>query len=81
MIKNPKISVAKPGTIKSNAPKAIAAPEIISYAGVSFLIIVPPTRKLIFGKISTKFKDKKNGKNHFIDGEFEDIEDDDDRKI
>ena len=48
---------------------------------IGFLIIFPPTRKLIFGKISTKFKDKKNGKNHFIDGEFEDIEDDDDRKI
>ena len=48
---------------------------------IGFLIILPPTRKLIFGKISTKFKDKKNEKNHFIDGEFEDIEDDDDRKI
>ena len=48
---------------------------------VGFLIIFPITRKLIFGKISTKFKDKKNEKNHFIDGEFEDIEDDDDRKI
>ena len=48
---------------------------------IGFLIIFPFTRKLIFGKISTKFKDKKNGKNHFIDGEFEDIEDDDDRKI
>ena len=48
---------------------------------IGFLIIFPFTRKLIFGKISTKFKDKKNEKNHFIDGEFEDIEDDDDRKI
>ena len=48
---------------------------------IGFLIIFPFTRKLIFGKISTKFKNKKNEKNHFIDGEFEDIEDDDDRKI
>ncbi len=48
---------------------------------IGFLIILPLTRKLIFGKISTKFKNKKNEKNHFIDGEFEDIEDDDDRKI
>ena len=48
---------------------------------IGFLIIFALTRKLIFGKISTKFKDKKNEKNHFIDGEFEDIEDDDDRKI
>jgi UPF0716 protein FxsA len=48
-----------------------------------FLIIFPLTRKLIFGKLSTKFKNKKKAKNHFIDGEFEDIEDDDDddRKV
>ena len=46
-----------------------------------FLIIFPLTRKLLFGKISTKFKNKNKDKNNFIDGEFEDIEDDDDRKI
>ena len=34
----PKISVKNPGTIKSKAAKAIAAPEMISKAGVSFLI-------------------------------------------
>ena len=48
---------------------------------LGFLIIFPLTRKLIFGKLSTKFKDKTKEKNNFIDGEFEDIEDDDDRKI
>ena len=48
---------------------------------LGFLIILPITRKLIFGKISSKFKNKKNEKNNFIDGEFEDIEDDNDRKI
>ena len=48
---------------------------------LGFLIIFPLTRKLIFGKISNKIKNKKTEKNHFIDGEFEDIEDDDDRKI
>ena len=48
---------------------------------LGFLIILPLTRKLIFGKLSTKFKDKTKEKNNFIDGEFEDIEDDDDRKI
>ena len=46
-----------------------------------FLIIFPLTRKLIFGKISKNFKKEKVKKNHFIDGEFEDIEDDDDRKV
>ena len=30
LIRNPNISVAKPGIIKSKAAKAIAAPEIIS---------------------------------------------------
>ena len=48
---------------------------------LGFLFILPITRKLIFGKVSTKFKDKKTEKNNFIDGEFEDIEDDDDKKI
>ena len=48
---------------------------------LGFLIILPLTRKLIFGKLSTKFKAKTKEKNNFIDGEFEDIEDDDDRKI
>ena len=48
---------------------------------LGFLIILPLTRKLIFGKISKNFKNKNSEKKHFIDGEFEDIEDDDDRKI
>ena len=48
---------------------------------IGFLLLFPLTRKLIFGKISRKFKDKNTDKKHFIDGEFEDIEDDDDRKI
>ena len=46
-----------------------------------FLLIFPITRKLIFGKISKKIKKKDENKNNFIEGEFEDIEDDNDRKI
>tara|TARA_Y100001935_G_C16912850_1_gene317009 strand:+ start:20 stop:445 length:426 start_codon:yes stop_codon:yes gene_type:complete len=46
-----------------------------------FLIIFPLTRKLIFGKISNKFKKEKEEKKDFIEGEFEDIDDDHDRKI
>ena len=46
---------------------------------LGFLIIFPITRKLIFGKISSKFKNKKKKKNDFIEGEFEDIEDDNER--
>ena len=48
---------------------------------IGFLIIFPVTRKLILGKISTKIKKRESEKNNFIDGEFEDIEDDDERKI
>ena len=48
---------------------------------VGFLIIFPITRKLILGKISTKIKKKEPDNNNFIDGEFEDIENDDERKI
>ena len=48
---------------------------------LGFLLIFPITRKLIFGKISNKMKKEKENKNNFIDGEFEDIEDDNDRKI
>ena len=46
-----------------------------------FLIIFPITRKIIFKKFSRKFTHKENKKNNFIDGDFEDIEDDDDKKI
>ena len=48
---------------------------------IGFFIILPVTRKLILGKVSTKIKKRKSNKNNFIDGEFEDIEDDDQRKI
>ena len=48
---------------------------------VGFLLIFPLTRKLIFGNLSKKFQKKDDQKNNFIDGEFEDIEEDDDRKV
>ena len=48
---------------------------------IVFLIILPITRKLILRKISTKIKQKQPDKNNFIDGEFEDIDDDSDKKI
>ena len=48
---------------------------------IGFLLIFPLTRKLIFGRFSVKFQKKNNQKNNFIDGEFEDIEENDDRKI
>ncbi len=48
---------------------------------IGFLLIFPLTRKLIFGKIAKKYQKKQNVKKDYIDGEFEDIEDDHDRKI
>ena len=45
---------------------------------IGFLIILPITRKLILGKVSTKIKKKEPDNNNFIDGEFEDIENNDD---
>ena len=46
-----------------------------------FLLIVPITRKLIVSKINKRFEKASTKKNDFIEGEFEDIEDDDDRKL
>ena len=52
---------------------------------IGFLLIFPLTRKMMFKKFlnnQNKNKNKnKNQKNNFIEGEFEDIEDDNDRKI
>ena len=48
---------------------------------IGFVLIFPPTRKLIFGMLSKKFSYKNQNKSNYIDGEFEDIEDDNDKKI
>ena len=48
---------------------------------LGFLIIFPVSRKLIFNTFKKNFSYKENKKNNFIDGEFEDIEDDNDKKI
>ncbi len=48
---------------------------------LGFLLIFPITRKFIFNKFSKKIKKNNEKKNNFIDGDFEDIDDDNDRKI
>ena len=48
---------------------------------LGFLLIFPISRKMIFGNLSNKFKKNEIKKNNIIDGEYEDIEDNDDRKI
>ena len=46
-----------------------------------FLLIFPLSRKFIFSKFQNKINEKENSKKDFIEGDFEDIEDDDDRKL
>ena len=46
-----------------------------------FLLIFPFTRKIVLNQFSKKITKNDIKKNNFIDGEFEDIEDDNDRKI
>ena len=46
-----------------------------------FLLIFPLTRKLLFGKFIKKFKNETKIKKPYIEGEFEDIEEEDERKL
>ena len=46
---------------------------------IGFLLIFPLSRKIMFNQLFRTLKRKENKK--FIDGEFEDIEDDNDKKI
>ena len=49
---------------------------------IGFLLIFPVTRKFLFTKIyKKKITTDENKKNDFIEGEFEDIDNDDERKI
>tara|TARA_B100000902_G_scaffold386220_1_gene428574 strand:- start:35 stop:460 length:426 start_codon:yes stop_codon:yes gene_type:complete len=48
---------------------------------IGFILIFPISRKLIFGKIAKKYKREKNIKKDYIEGEFEDIENNNDKKL
>ena len=48
---------------------------------LGLLIIFPPTRKIFLKKVSKKYSKRVEEKQDFINGEFEDIEEDNDRKI
>ena len=69
----------------SGAAIAFAALLLITPGFVTdalgFLLIFPFSRRLIFNKLAKKFKPNTQEKNNFIDGDFEDIDDDNDRKI
>jgi len=47
---------------------------------IGLLIIFPPTRKLILKRVSNK-QPSNNKKQDYINGEFEDIDEDNDRKL
>tara|TARA_X000001036_G_scaffold314698_1_gene293167 strand:+ start:435 stop:863 length:429 start_codon:yes stop_codon:yes gene_type:complete len=47
---------------------------------IGFLLIFPLTRKLIFGKYINNFRNKTKTKKPYIEGEFEDIEEDNDER-
>ena len=48
---------------------------------LGFLLIFPITRKIIFKSFEKKFNYKKKQNKDFIEGDYEDIEENDDRKI
>ena len=48
---------------------------------IGFILIFPITRNLLLRRIKKNLKTNENKKNDFIEGEYEDIENDHDRKI
>ena len=48
---------------------------------LGFLLIFPISRRFIFNRLAKKFKSKETRKNNFIEGDFEDIDDENDRKF
>ena len=81
------LSNNKPPTYEMMSGAAIAfAALLLIFPGfatdvLGFLLIFPISRKFFFSILSKKFKHKDTSKNNIIDGDYEDIENDDDRKI
>ena len=48
---------------------------------IGFLLVFPLTRNLFFGRLIKKYKKDTVSKKPYIDGEFENIDDDDERKL
>ena len=48
---------------------------------LGLLIIFPPTRKLLLKKVSTKYSQDKKKKQDFINGEFEELDEENDTKF
>ena len=81
------LSNNKPPTYEMMSGAAIAfAALLLIFPGfatdvLGFLLIFPISRRFFFSILSKKFKHKDTSKNNIIDGDYEDIENDDDRKI
>ena len=48
---------------------------------IGFLLIFPFTRKLLFKKVTNNYSNQNNKKQDFINGEFEDIDSDENGKV
>tara|TARA_Y100000591_G_scaffold322160_1_gene338130 strand:+ start:18 stop:443 length:426 start_codon:yes stop_codon:yes gene_type:complete len=48
---------------------------------VGFFLIFPPSRKFVFNILKKRFDKQYKKKDKFIDGEYEEIKEDDDRKV
>ena len=69
------------GTLIAFAAVLLIVPGFLTDV-LGFLLIFPVSRKFFLKKIINKFERKKDKKNNFIEGEFEDIEDkENDKKI
>ena len=81
------ISKNEPPTFEMMSGAAIAFAAILliipGFATdfLGFVLIFPISREFIFKKFKNKFKSQKNERNNYIDGEYEDIEEDNDRKL
>ena len=71
--------------IISGATIALAAVMLIipgfATDTLGFLLLFPFSRKILLGKFLKKFKKETTTKKPYIEGEFEDIDDDENRKI
>ena len=69
------------GTVIAFAAVLLIIPGFLTDV-LGFLLIFPVSRKFFLKKIINRFDGKKDKKNNFIEGEFEDIEDEEnDKKI
>ena len=69
------------GTVIAFAAVLLIIPGFLTDV-FGFLLIFPLSRKFFLKKIVNRFDRKKDRKNNFIEGEFEDIEDEEnDKKI